>query len=120
MKRLHTLDFVDSPDSHHQNHNPDFIVSVAGEVPSLRNFGFRGVGNQNHFIQEFGKKYPRRNLLVDYLTYVPLSLFDFSNFCMKYKYNITSFLGCRSQLCIVKFRTDFYEIDNIIAVWKVD
>jgi hypothetical protein len=73
MKRLHTLDFVYAPDSCHRNHNPDFIVTVAGEVPSLRNFGFRADGHQNHFIQEFGKKYPRKQLLVDYLTYVPLS-----------------------------------------------
>jgi hypothetical protein len=68
MKRLHTLDFVD----YRGGHFPHLIVKVAGEVPSLRNFGFRSAGdsNQNYFIEEFTEKYPKKELLVISLLYV--------------------------------------------------
>jgi hypothetical protein len=68
MKRLHTLDFVD----YRGGHFPHLIVKVAGEVPSLRNFGFRSAGdsNQNYFIEEFTEKYPKKELLLNSLLYV--------------------------------------------------
>jgi hypothetical protein len=72
MKRLHTLDFADGSDWQHRNFDPDLILSVAGQVPSLQNFGFReGVCNSNDFIQHFGRKYPEKQLVVDFLKYVP-------------------------------------------------
>jgi hypothetical protein len=69
MKRLHTLDLVDTSDSNNRKLNPDLIITVAGEVPSLRNFDFRCGKNQNQFIEEFAEKYPRKELHVNNLTY---------------------------------------------------
>jgi hypothetical protein len=69
MKRLQTLVFIDlaylKP-----KHQPtlDVIISVAGQVPSLQNFGFRVGQNHNKFIEEFAKKYPLKELIVDQMT----------------------------------------------------
>jgi hypothetical protein len=67
MKKLHTLKF-----DYGCKHTPEFIISVAWEVPSLRNFVFKAEGNQNQFIEEFGEKCPQKELLVNKLTYVPV------------------------------------------------
>jgi hypothetical protein len=76
MKRLHTLHFVDTSDCNNRKLNPDLIISVAGEVPSLRNFGFRCGKNQNQFIEEFAERYPRKELHVKNLMYVCLCNFQ--------------------------------------------
>jgi hypothetical protein len=68
MKRLHTLKLSETSESEHYKINTDFILSVAGEVPRLRYFGFRADGYQNQFIDEFGQKYPGKELLVSNLT----------------------------------------------------
>jgi hypothetical protein len=73
MKRLHTLEFVDVPyyEDPSDTEVPDFIISVAGEVPNLRNFAFT-YGNDkkihNQFIEKFGDDYPQKQLLVNNLT----------------------------------------------------
>jgi hypothetical protein len=76
MKRLHTLQFADSRnfDKQHRDilfHDLDLIISIAGQVPSLKNFGFfERVGNENEFIHQFGIKYPEKQLVVNNLLYV--------------------------------------------------
>jgi hypothetical protein len=81
MKKLHTLHLLDhmigadqNPAfSHYRHHNPHTIVTVAGEVPSLQNLDWsvsRGGRNDNRFIEEFGQKYPQKQLLVNHLRYV--------------------------------------------------
>ena len=73
MKRLHTLEFVEPSDSYSHNNNHSLNISVAGEVPSLRNFAFYLSDNhQNQFIDGFAEKYPQKYLLVRYLRYVPV------------------------------------------------
>jgi hypothetical protein len=63
MKKLHTLTFDDRQG---ETYHPHYSVVVAGEVPSLRNFGL-GLGaddNGNQFVEDFGEKYPGKELLV--------------------------------------------------------
>jgi hypothetical protein len=73
MKRLHTLEFVGSSGHYSRNFNHDLFISVAGEVPSLRNFGFISrLGHHNQFIEGLAEKYPQKELLVTSLTYVLL------------------------------------------------
>jgi hypothetical protein len=73
MKRLHTLEFVGSSGYYSRNQNHDLFISVAGEVPSLRNFGFTAhIGGQNQFIEGFAEEYPHKEVLVTSLTYVLL------------------------------------------------
>jgi hypothetical protein len=83
MKRLHTLDLllVEFPKVQQSDLLiPDFIVAVAGEVPSLRNFAFICDYIHNQFIEDFAQKYPQKQLLVNKLRYVECSL----NFIVKY------------------------------------
>jgi hypothetical protein len=83
MKRLHTLDLllVEFPKVQQSDRLiPDFIVAVAGEVPSLRNFAFICDYIHNQFIEDFAQKYPQKQLLVNKLRYVECSL----NFIVKY------------------------------------
>jgi hypothetical protein len=69
MKRLHTLEFVGYSDSYSQDYNHELFVSVAGEVPSLRNFGFISLLGHHHnqFIEGLAEKYPQKELVVTYL-----------------------------------------------------
>jgi hypothetical protein len=81
MKKLHTLHLLDhmigvdqNPTfAHYHHHKPHIIVTVAGEVPSLQNLDWsvsRGCRNDNQFIEEFGQRYPQKQLLVNHLRYV--------------------------------------------------
>jgi hypothetical protein len=71
MKRLHTLDIFD--DDYTKSRNLDFIIMVAGEVPSLRKFGFGAHGSSdNQFIEEFAEKYIQKELVVNRFQYVSL------------------------------------------------
>lgn len=76
MKKLHTLHFVDIFIKN-SNHIPEFIIAVAGEVPSLRNMDFRHAKNHNQFIEEFGEKYPNKKLMVKKIVYVPFLIIPF-------------------------------------------
>jgi hypothetical protein len=67
MKKLHTLVFFGTL-MNSEKQIPAY-VAVAGEVPSLRIFTFVfGSVKQNQFVEEFGKKYPRKELLVNHVT----------------------------------------------------
>jgi hypothetical protein len=74
MKKLHTLELGTVKYLTEAHHFPDFIITVAGEVPSLQNLGFNFADtfNQNQFIEEFAEKYPEKQLVVNKLSYVPL------------------------------------------------
>jgi hypothetical protein len=74
MKRLHTLEFVEPSDYYSRDFNHDLFISVAGEVPSLRNFGFitRLDEHHNQFIEGLAEKYHQKELLVTSLKYVPI------------------------------------------------
>jgi hypothetical protein len=73
MKRLHTLEFLPTHLYTQRKKIPDAIITVAGEVPNLNNYGFPNYGHdQKQFIDEFGKKYPQKELLVKHLMYAPL------------------------------------------------
>jgi len=61
MRNLHTLTFDDRQG---ETYHPHFNVVVAGEVPSLRNYGFPARNYGNQFIEDFGEKYPGKELLV--------------------------------------------------------
>jgi hypothetical protein len=62
MKRLHTLEMVTI---NWVNYNPDIFLTVAGNVPSLRNFSHRSSINENQFVEEFGEKYPQKELVIN-------------------------------------------------------
>jgi hypothetical protein len=67
MKRLHSLDILEIRNLKHRRRIPDFIITVAGEVSSLQNFDFKAGRNQNQFIEDFGEKYPQKELVVNNL-----------------------------------------------------
>jgi hypothetical protein len=68
MKRLHTLHFVDATDIM-DNIIPNYMIAVAGEVPSLRKLNSVICGrNHNQFIEELAEKYPQKQLLIKRLT----------------------------------------------------
>jgi hypothetical protein len=74
MERLHTLDLVvikDAIQTYQQI--PDFIINMAGKVPSLRKLGFKGGKNHNKFVDMFGEKYPHKQLLVSQIRYAIVS-----------------------------------------------
>ena len=62
MKRLHTLEIVVS---NWDTYNPEMFLTLAGQIPSLRNFGHRGNSSENQFVAEFGEKYPQKELTMD-------------------------------------------------------
>jgi hypothetical protein len=75
MKRLHTLQFYGAPfrSVRITQRTPDFIISVAGEVPSLCFFTFSACGrNQNDVLEKFAEKYSSKELLIDDIKYVPV------------------------------------------------
>jgi hypothetical protein len=75
MEKLHTLDLGEIKSS---ARTPDLLITVAGEVPSLRNLGFKyerlqildfgDNENQNQFIEGFAEMYPEKRLRVNILT----------------------------------------------------
>lgn len=71
MKRLHTLELIIIGQSTKRYFNIlDFIVALAGEIPSLQNFNFDGwfgLWNRYLFIEKFGEKYPNKVLTVNHL-----------------------------------------------------
>jgi hypothetical protein len=73
MKRLRALHLIYLSDAANRNLQdcfPDFIVTLAGEVPSLRDFKFPGRQKHDYFIKQFTGKYPQKELLVKFIVYV--------------------------------------------------
>jgi hypothetical protein len=107
MKRLHTLQFfeTDYKSLRTAERTPDFIIALAGEVPSLRHFTFpMSCGsNQNDFMndffEKFAEKYPGKELLMDDITYFPV----YCNFCT---------INCHYQYFV--FQKIFFKSINVV------